>query len=463
MYNFAHKNAGIEPVHGTNHKIGRFKVLETIFTTEFKQGPILPDFPIHLEGNYIAVIGSNCSGKTSLLNLVFRRNVETKNAGKTQLCLLQPARTFDTTTPPDGRTLEQYNTELAKIIEENNGRGQERYGPSPSELPKLLLTHNDFTVQVQKLNSYLEYLVLPTCDIQGTQEVILKRLQTISQGSGSQSILAILAALTDDSIKLMLIDEPEVYLHPNHQKLLRELLYKASEKKQIIITTHSNLFHNKKDYTSNYFINRDNNQFSISRASSEAQLEGISSAEVKLIKALAQAVPSIIPNLLTSLDKELHVEKPEDVSQTTKIVQEKREEINITIFYEELKESIKHNKDELATRHRERVQQTNIAYYVSLICLILGLLLVFTGVILIFIGKLEGGVLTTVSSAISSIVSCLAFVFTKQANDMEREDSKQMRTLEKSYDAMGYISCMADKNKRDELIEKLVEIHFFGN
>ena len=319
-------------------------------------------------------------------------------------------------------------------------------------------------MQVQKLNSYLEYLGLPKCEIQETQEDILEQLQNISLKSGLQSILAILAALTDDYIKMVLIDEPEVYLHPQLQKQLRELLYVASKEKQIIITTHSNIFINRKDYSSNYFISRDNNQFSISRAYSEAQFEGISSAEIKLVKALAKAVPSIAPNLLTSLDiEELYVEQPEDTSPITKIVQEKREEINITVFYEELKETIKHNKDELATRHKERVQQTNIAYYVSLICLILGLLLVFTGAILIFIGKLEGGVLTIVSSTISSIVSGLAFVFNKQANDLEREDSKQMRTLEKSYEAMGYISCMSDEKKRDEFIGKLVENNFFEN
>jgi len=90
-------------------------------------------------------------------------------------------------------------------------------------------------------------------------------------------------------------------------------------------------------------------------------------------------------------------------------------------------------------------------------------LLVFIGVILIFISKLEGGVLTTISSTITGIVSGLAFVFNKQINDLEHEGTKELRALEKSYDAMGYISRITDEKKRDELIEKLVERHFFGN
>lgn len=51
----------------------------------------------------------------------------------------------------------------------------------------------------------------------------------------------------------------------------------------------------------------------------------------------------------------------------------------------------------------------------------------------------------------------------KQINDLEREDTKELRKVEKSYDAMGYISRITDEKKRDELIEKLVENHLFDN
>jgi ABC-type cobalamin/Fe3+-siderophores transport system ATPase subunit len=428
-------------------------MLETTFTTEFEQGPIPAGFPIHLEGNFIVLIGPNGAGKTSLLYALFRKNVEKLIDGKTQVCLLESGNYRDTTILPHERTLEQYNAELAKALRE----GVRSDRPNSHESPKLLLNHANNTLQLQKINSYLEYLGLPEFDIHRKQDSIL-------QPASYRTVLAILAALTYDYIKMVLIDEPALFLHPQSQKKLQELLYEVSREKQIIVTTHTNGFINRKDLASNYFISMDNRQFKISRASSEAQLEGIGLSEVKLVKALTKAAPSISSNSLTSIEiEELYTETlGRNPPQGSKIVQEHREEINITVFYEELKESIKYTKDELAARRKERVQQTNISYYVSLVCLILSVLLVFVGIILIFISKLEGGILTTISSSITGIVSGLAFVFNKQINDLEREETQELRTLEKSYDAMGYISRITDEKKRDELIEKLVENHFFG-
>ena len=428
-------------------------MLETTFTTEFEQGPIPTGFPIHLEGTFIVLIGPNGAGKTSLLYALFRKNVEQLIDGKTQVCLIEAGIYRDTTMLPHGRTLEQYNAELAKALRE----GVRSDRPNSNELPKLLLNHSNNTLQLQKLKSYFEYLGLSEFELQKEQDSFL-------QPSWFPTVLAILAALTDDYIKIVLIDEPAIILHPQSQKQLQELLYEVSREKQIIITTHTNGFINRKDLASNYFISMDKRQFRISRASSEAQLESIGLSEVKLMKALTKAAPSISSNSLTSFEiEELYAEKLGDTPQVSKIVQEQREEINITVFYEELIESIKHTKDDLAARRKERIQQTNISYYVSLVCLTLSVLLVFVGIILIFISKLEGGILTTISSSITGIVSGLAFVFNKQINDLEREDTKELRTLEKSYDAMGYISRITDEKKRDELIEKLVENHFFGN
>jgi ABC-type multidrug transport system ATPase subunit len=404
-------------------------MLETIFTTEFEQGPIPAGFHIHLEGDFIVLIGPNNSGKTSLLHALLRKNIGEKTEEKTQVCLINTGGYTHPFAQASVPKLEQYIFDL-------------------------FLNREDRTKQVQKLKNYLEYLGLAEY-LQKKQDAFPLHLR---------NLFSVLAALIDDNIRLLLIDEPEIHLHPSLQKRLMEIFYESSKEKRIVIATHSNVFANKQNYTSNYFISRDNNKFSILRAYSEHQLEAISLAEIKLVKALTKAVPSIGLDLLTSLNIEkLYMGMTENTSQTTDTIQEKREEINITIFYEELKGSIKYNKDTLAKRHQERVQQTNITYYVSLTCLLLGILLVFVGIILIFADKLEGGVLTTISSAIISIVSGLAFVFNKQANDLEREDTKQMRTLGKSYEAMGYISTLTDEKKKDELIEKLVEKLLFEN
>lgn len=429
-------------------------MLETVFTTNFEQGPIPVGFHICLEGNFIVVIGPNGSGKTSLLHALFRKNMENKST--TQICLIQLTGNIPMFAQPSGQTFEQYNIELAKALVETNGR---KSRPNPSELPMLLLNNGDFTQQVQKLNKCLEYLDLPSFEIQKMSD-----MSWVRQQAGSfLGVLPILCALITDSIKLVLIDEPAIHLASQKQKLLKDLLQDFSEKKRIIITTHTNIFINKDDYGRNYFTNIDQNRhFSITQATSEALLESIGSAEVKLARALTKAIPSIGPHLMTSLDiEELYIDKQKNADQSTKIIREKHEEINITVFYEELKESIKHNKGALSSRHKERIQQTNITYYVSVFCLILGIILIFIGTILIFAGKLGGGILTTISSTIISIVSGLAFTFNKRANDLEREDTREMRTLEKSSEAMGYISTMTDEVKKNELIEKLIEKHFF--
>ncbi|WP_041974410.1 AAA family ATPase, partial [Streptococcus pasteurianus] len=62
-------------------------------------------------------------------------------------------------------------------------------------------------------------------------------------GDGIWSVFTIIDAIYDATEKsVVVIDEPELSLHPMYQKKVLELLLEASKTKQIIISTHSPYF-----------------------------------------------------------------------------------------------------------------------------------------------------------------------------------------------------------------------------
>jgi len=244
------------------------------FTIDNLQGAVPAGFQIDLNGDYIVLTGENNAGKSSLLQLLFKRCAgNTYPVPLTQVCLILPDRMYVDVNTNTGRTLENYNVELANSISGNNRSYQTpNLPPMSSELPKLLLHHTSFLKQANKLLDYFEYFNLPPFDLRGTQEVIFEEIQVIFQGSGLRSIFSILAALTDDNTKLLLIDEPEQSLEPKLQKILRDLLYEASRKRQVIVATHSHLFLNRRDVASNYVVSKRNNSFALSPVTSEEEL-----------------------------------------------------------------------------------------------------------------------------------------------------------------------------------------------
>jgi AAA domain, putative AbiEii toxin, Type IV TA system len=239
-----------------------------------QQGPLRVGFPIQLQGDYIVLVGANNTAKTSILQAIFKKYYPLNNPqARAEMCLILPERIFvDTTIQPGNRNLEQYNNELAGTIGNNNRSYQLYQGPSSNELPRLLLNHTDLYAQIGKLNDLMEYLGLNQFRIQNTMDITFDQIQVAFQGSGLRSIFAILAALTDDAIILLLIDEPEISLEPGLQKHLRDLLYDASKEKLIVLTTHSPLFLNRNDFRSNYIVKKEQGEVSISRVSTEPEL-----------------------------------------------------------------------------------------------------------------------------------------------------------------------------------------------
>lgn len=67
-------------------------------------------------------------------------------------------------------------------------------------------------------------------------------IETLSAGTKSIYILSLLEAYIEqvNSVKsIILIEDPEIYLHPQLQKMASEILYRLSKKNQVIFTTHS--------------------------------------------------------------------------------------------------------------------------------------------------------------------------------------------------------------------------------
>src|SRR5438876_857351 len=182
----------------------------------------------------------------------------------------------DVNTQVGSRKLVDYNVDFVNSMGANNRAYQApNINPLSSELPKLLLNHTDLQVQLGRLLVLLEYFGFPRSRIRQAQEVTFDDVSVIFQGSGLRSIFGILAGLTDDTVKLMLIDEPELGLEARYQKLLRDLLVEASKEKLIIVSTHSHLFLNRQAYHSNYTVKRENGVMRLAPVSSEADLYDI--------------------------------------------------------------------------------------------------------------------------------------------------------------------------------------------
>lgn len=67
-------------------------------------------------------------------------------------------------------------------------------------------------------------------------------VQTMSAGTKSLYILSLLEAYIEENYSIsciVMIEDPEIYLHPQLQKVASEILYRLSKKNQVIFSTHS--------------------------------------------------------------------------------------------------------------------------------------------------------------------------------------------------------------------------------
>ncbi len=94
-------------------------------------------------------------------------------------------------------------------------------------------------------NEYIEYI-----SAAGTKH------KTDYLGDGVISVIRILTHLFEESTTALIIDEPELSLHPLAQKRLIKLIAEYSQKRQIIISTHSPYFVNWEYLANGAILNR---------------------------------------------------------------------------------------------------------------------------------------------------------------------------------------------------------------
>src|SRR5260370_21431078 len=90
---------------------------EISFTTDNQQGAIPAGFQVQLNGDYIALTGENNAGKSSLLQLLFKRSTgHSIRIPLDHVCLILPDSMYVDLDTKSNRTLEAYNVDLANIL-----------------------------------------------------------------------------------------------------------------------------------------------------------------------------------------------------------------------------------------------------------------------------------------------------------------------------------------------------------
>ncbi|MBO4421577.1 MAG: ATP-binding protein [Lachnospiraceae bacterium] len=95
----------------------------------------------------------------------------------------------------------------------------------------------EFMVKLNTKELFMMDTVVMQKDHYGADSV-----ETLSAGAKSIYILSLLEAYVDENSNIssiIMIEDPEIYLHPQLQKTASEILYRLSKKNQVIFSTHS--------------------------------------------------------------------------------------------------------------------------------------------------------------------------------------------------------------------------------
>jgi hypothetical protein len=212
-------------------------------------GRLPAGFQFVLRDGFSVLTGENNVGKSSILQLLFVRAYEAGDYGPDAVVLIRADRAHvAATTETGGRSLRTYNSELRDLIAGQPQPYEARRGPDATELPRLLVNHTNFRRQADQVDYYMSRLGLPDLILRDNQQAYFDEVAVQWQGSGLRCLFSTVCALTDDRLKLILIDEPETSLEPRRQKALRDLLVDRAASRKIVVATHSHLFLNRGEH-----------------------------------------------------------------------------------------------------------------------------------------------------------------------------------------------------------------------
>lgn len=237
-------------------------------------GPLHGDFRYAVRAGYTGLVGPNNTGKSSLLQLIFRSLYNDAEFGAAATCLVPADRDYVTrTTETGGRTLTVWNQELYQHLASSPiAMAEGPQGPARAELTRLLL-HGDFLPQMEHLNGLLPRFGLPPVSLTGGGQVQFEQIVAQAQGSGLRAVLPVLAAVTNDDVHVLLIDEPELGLEPRLQKALRDVLVEAADtKRAIVVSTHSHLLLDRQILESTQIVQRSDSGTTVETVESADQL-----------------------------------------------------------------------------------------------------------------------------------------------------------------------------------------------
>lgn len=230
------------------------------------------------DSGYYSIVGLNNAGKTTALQFAFGRLQDAiyipAERGLQRLKWDQNVRRFKEDLIP----CVQSHCKGQPIESKWLGHGAETNPNFNAYSECLLPAMGRMLGHGRSLSELKDYLVRfslgQSAEIKG-DELLIDDVPVTMLGTGVRSLLTIVLALAIPTLKVIIIDEPELFLEPRMQKDLRDLLLEVSQEKLIIVATHSHLFLNRKvnEQNHNYIMLEDSGGVGIKAVENPKQLQ----------------------------------------------------------------------------------------------------------------------------------------------------------------------------------------------